>query len=158
MIIEKKKASKNQKKEPNNICRFNNIWQNKKILIADDDTTTLMLIKEILKQTNIEIINAYNGEQAVKLYKQNKDVSLVLLDYKMPFANGDIATEKIKKIAVDIPVLIQTMDYDNCVKEKCKKAGCNEIIHKPFCKMDLLLLIERWIDKKVGNYDLKFVN
>ncbi len=143
-----------EKKEANSENRFVNIWQNKKILIADDDTTTLMLVKEILKQTNIEIINAYNGEQAVKLYKQNKDVSLVLLDYKMPFANGDIATEKIKKIKTNIPILIQTMNYDNCVKEKCIKAGCNEIIQKPLRKMDLLLLIEKWIDRKVENCDL----
>ena len=148
-MIEKKKASNNQKKEPKDLCRFINIWQNKKILVADDDTTTLMLISEILKKTNVEIINAYNGEHAVKLYKQNKGISLVLLDYKMPFANGDAVAEKIKKTDSNIPVLIQTMNYDNCIKEKCIKAGCDDIIQKPLRKMDLLLLIEKWMDRNV---------
>lgn len=151
MVVKIKKAKKNQKKEPNNICRFKNIWENKKILVADDDVTTLMLVSEILKKTNVEIINAYNGEHAVKLYKQNKDVSLVLLDYKMPFANGDAVTEKIKKIENNIPILIQTMNHDYNIKEKCIKAGCDEIIQKPLRKMDLLLLIEKWMDKGIGN-------
>jgi len=77
------------------------------------------------------------------------DVSLVLLDYKMPFANGDAVTEKIKKTGNSIPVLIQTMNYDNNVKEKCIKAGCDDIIQKPLRKMELLLLIEKWIDRNV---------
>jgi len=140
----------------NNTDRFKSIWENKKILIADDDDICLILINEILKKTNAKIINAYNGEHAIDLYKKNKDISLVLLDYKMPLMKGDAATKKIKKLENNIPVIILTANYDNCVKEKCIKAGCDDIIHKPLHKMDLLLIVEKWMNRKVENYDLKF--
>jgi CheY-like chemotaxis protein len=76
----------------------------------------------------------------------------------MPIMNGDTVVKNIKKTSTDIPILVHTIDYDYSIKEKCIKAGCNEVIHKPLHKLELLLLIEKWIDRKVGNYDLTFVN
>ena len=127
------------------ICRFKNIWKGKKILVADDEHNCRYLIEKILKNTNIEIISAKDGKEAIELCSKNKDIDMALIDYKMPHVDGELATASIKDMHKGIPVVVHTHDYQYSVKKKCLKAGCNDVIYKPLRKMDLLETIEKWI-------------
>ncbi len=129
-----------------NICRFKDIWKGKKILVADDEKTCIYLIKQILKKTKIEIIYALNGKEAIELCQKHKDIALALIDYKMPVMNGEQTVEQIKNIYNNLPVVVHTHDYQYKVRQKCLKAGCNDIIYKPLKKMELLEKIEKWIN------------
>ena len=55
------------------------------ILVVDDEKRILKLIKDFLRQKNFNIIEAEYGEQALKIFNENKDkINLILLDVMMP--------------------------------------------------------------------------
>ena len=56
----------------------------KKILVADDDYLLRDLIKDILEEKNYEVLEAKNGQEAVEIFNQNPEISLVILDVMMP--------------------------------------------------------------------------
>lgn len=134
------------KKEEKSTCRYKDIWKGKKILVADDESTCLYLIREILRKTQIQIINAMNGKEAVQACRENPDISLALIDYNMPEMDGEQATEQIRAIRNDMPVIIHTGQYQYSVRNRCKNAGCCDIIYKPIRRLELLEKIERWIN------------
>ena len=52
----------------------------KKILVADDDYLLRDLIKDILEEKNYEVLEAKNGQEAVEIFNQNPEISLVIHD------------------------------------------------------------------------------
>jgi len=63
---------------------FLNAWKGKTILLAEDEEINLFYLQTVLKPTGINIITAVNGLEAVEHCKKNNDISLVLMDIKMP--------------------------------------------------------------------------
>lgn len=114
------------------------------ILIAEDDDTSFSLLETILKKENFHIIRAYNGSEAVDLFKQNKDVKCILMDIKMPIMNGIEATSIIKSINPEVPVIAQTAYAFNIEREKVMAAGCNDYITKPISKKLLMMLLDKY--------------
>jgi len=108
------------------------------ILVAEDEMSNFKLIEAILKRNNYEVVRAENGEEAVEMCKHNANISLVLMDIRMPIMDGLIATKKIKSFNPNLPIIAQTayaMDGD---ENKAKEEGCDDYIAKPI-KKDLLL-------------------
>ncbi len=78
---------------------------NKKILVVDDETNIRLLLKEELTDEGYEVITAENGEEALKMIKENKP-DLFTLDIKMPGEDGLSILRKIREIDYDLPVII----------------------------------------------------
>ncbi len=116
-----------------------------KILIVEDEEINFLFIKEVLSRTGIKcnILEATNGQEAVDVFKRNSDISLVLMDLKMPVMNGYDATRKIKQINPDIPVVIQTAYTLEEERQKSKDAGCNDFITKPIKIKELKEVLNR---------------
>jgi len=78
------------------------------ILIAEDDETSLMFLRQILKNSNLNIIVAQTGEEAVEFCRKHKNISLVLMDINMPVVDGHTASQMIKVFRPDLPIVAQT--------------------------------------------------
>ena len=76
------------------------------ILIAEDNESNYKLFETILKK-NYTLIHAWDGEEAVQLFKQHNP-HLVLMDINMPKMDGYEATQKIREISPDVPVMAIT--------------------------------------------------
>jgi CheY-like chemotaxis protein len=129
------KQSENKKSKENNGMEASN---SKLILVAEDEISNFKLIEAILTRNNYKVIRAENGEVAVDMCRNNSNISLVLMDIRMPIMDGLIATKEIKKFKPDLPIVAQTayaMDGD---ENKAIEEGCNDYISKPI-KKDLLL-------------------
>lgn len=113
----------------------------KKILIAEDNEINFKLIKTILNQSNINILWAINGEEAVKIYEKNLDICLILMDINMPIMNGVEAAKKIKIINPDVPIIGVTAFYDMIYDETCLDAW----VKKPLFKNKLLTVIDEHV-------------
>lgn len=120
-------------------------WADYKILIAEDVESNYYLLESALEETNAQVLHAKNGEEAVKIYKENPDIHIILMDIKMPVMDGLEATEMIKKINPEVPIIAQTafvVDFD---KNAAMEAGCDDFVSKPlnfeslFKTMDLYL-------------------
>ncbi len=113
-----------------------NKWKGKLVLIAEDDDLNFEYMKALLEPTEVQIYRAKDGNQAVKICSAI-DFDLILMDIRLPVLNGIQATQQIRKMGKNTPVIAQTafaMDDD---KQKCLTAGCNRYITKPISKQKL---------------------
>ncbi|MFC0875694.1 PAS domain S-box protein [Saccharicrinis sp. FJH2] len=140
---EKETHKKNDKK-------IENIEFDKKptVLVAEDDEVNFIYLKNILSD-DFRIIHAKNGEEAVRLYHENPDISAVLMDIKMPGEyDGVEAIRRIKSINKNALIIAQTafaMDVD---KKKAFDAGCDGYITKPFKRGELISSLKKELNKK----------
>lgn len=121
-------------------------WGNYKILIAEDVDVNLEILEKFLKPTGVQILWAKNGKEAVEFFRRNKKtIDLVLMDIQMPIMNGLKATEKIKKIKKDIPVIAQSAYAMSNDIENCYRSGCDNFIDKPITKYKLLYMMSKYV-------------
>jgi CheY-like chemotaxis protein len=113
------------------------------LLIAEDDETSFMLLKAYLSKGNYKILRAVNGKQSIELLEKNPDISLILMDLKMPVMDGYEATREIKKSHPGIPIIAQTAYALSGDNQKAIEAGCDDYVTKPINKEELLDKIER---------------
>jgi hypothetical protein len=116
------------------------------ILIAEDDDSSYYYA-EILLRKDSKILRAYNGQEAVDLCKIHPDVTLVLMDIKMPVMNGIEATHLIKSFRNDLPIIAVTAHAQSGDEFKIEEAGCDDYISKPINKKRLLSLIQKYFKK-----------
>lgn len=116
------------------------IWKDKVILIVEDDIVNYQFVEALLEKTQVQLLHAENGDQALQLCKTISKIDLILMDIKLPDKNGYQITREIKAIRNDIPIVAQTAFSINEVKEKCLASGCQDIISKPV-EIELFLTI-----------------
>jgi CheY-like chemotaxis protein len=117
----------------------------KKILIAEDMQDNVDLLKQILDGTDLSIIFAKNGEEAITISRNHPDIDLILMDIQMPIVNGFDATLRIKEFKPDLPIIAMTAYAMADERTKCLEKGCNDYISKPFNKNDLIALISQYL-------------
>ncbi len=120
-------------------------WGNKVVLIVDDEDVNTIFIEAVLQETSVQTLFAKNGLQALELVKNINKIDLILMDLKMPVMNGIKATQEIRKINQQIPIIAQTALASEEDKEQCKLVGCNDIITKPIEVMELLHLLNSYL-------------
>lgn len=112
-------------------------WPDKKILVVEDVHTNYEFIEALLKRTNVAILWAKDGVEAVEQFTRDTDIDLVLMDIQMPRMNGYEATREIKRLRSETPVIAQTAYAMAEDRQKIFQSGCDDYISKPI-KSDLL--------------------
>ncbi len=121
-------------------------WSDKTILIAEDVDANFLFLEKILSDTNVKIIRAINGKEAIDIYKNNKDINLILMDIRMPEIDGFDATKEIKKINKNIPIIVETAYTIENGKMLGEEAGCDDYIVKPININKILAIISKYIN------------
>ncbi len=119
-------------------------WKDKKILVAEDNEANYILIHEMLRKTNAEIIWAKNGQEAVDICKKD-DVNAVLMDIKMPVLDGIEATTQIKSFNKNIPIIAQTAYALDEEKERFLNYGCDAYLSKPIILKKLISTLNEFL-------------
>ena len=120
---------------------------NETILVAEDDNINFLLIEKIMQLKNYKIIRAKNGQEAVSICRDNKNIDLVLMDIKMPILSGYEALAKIKIFRPQLPIIAQTAYSSSEDQEKMKQAGFVNYITKPINKEKLFEIIAETLTK-----------
>ena len=116
---------------PDNLnTTINQNWEDKVILVVEDVDVNKIFFDAALRRTNVKILWAKNGQEAIDMFKANH-IDLVLMDLQIPIIDGYAATREIKKIKADIPIIAQTAHVMSGEREKCLEAGCNDYLTKP---------------------------
>jgi two-component system cell cycle response regulator DivK len=113
-------------------------WNEKTVLIVEDDLYNHSYLEELLSNTNIKILHAWDGEEAVAIVEKHHDISLVLMDIRMPVMDGLRATQIIKNIRPKLPVIAQTANALNQDRKFALDAGCDDYLSKPI-ERDVLM-------------------
>lgn len=125
---------------------MDNNWSDKTILVAEDVDTNFLLVQKMLRKTEVKLVWAKTGLEAVEAVQKNTAIDLVLMDVRMPVMNGLDATRKIKEMRPNLPIIAQTayaMDGD---RENSIQAGCDDYISKPINMKLFIELIAKYLD------------
>jgi DNA-binding response OmpR family regulator len=121
-----------------------------KILVVDDDSGIGEMLKTLLEFYEYEVTVTAKPEETEKLILE-KDIDLVLLDMLISGVNGTDVCARLRKNqeTEDTPVLMMSALHDAGIK--CKEAGANDFIAKPFEMEDLVAKIKSVLDQKDQN-------
>ncbi len=117
------------------------------ILIVEDGKSQRELLRDFLREQEYDVSEAPDGENAIDKVK-NVYVDLLLLDYKMPKANGMQVLETVKRINPEIDVIMMTAYGTIDTAVAAMKAGAADYITKPVELDELLLQIDRISERR----------
>lgn len=117
------------------------------ILIAEDDGAVRDLVREVLQTYGYRTIEAVDGEDAIRKFKQNRRVHLIVLDMIMPKKNGREVYEEIRSINPRIKVLFVSGYTRNVVFDKGIEDGELDFIAKPLSFDIFLQKIREILDR-----------
>ena len=102
----------------------------KKVLVVDDEKLIVKGIRFSLEQDGMEVDCAYDGEEALRLAKENK-YDMILLDIMLPKLDGFEVCQQIREFSM-VPIVMLTAKGDDMDKILGLEYGADDYITKPF--------------------------
>lgn len=117
-----------------------------RILIAEDDEACYKLLENCLKGEKFSLLHAWNGEEALCMMRDNPDISLILMDLRMPLMDGLNAARKIRQFNKTVKIIAVTVNALSIDKKIALNSGCDDYILKPVNRKNLIETIKRHLD------------
>lgn len=127
-----------------------------KILVVDDEARMRKLVKDFLSIKGYIVLEAQDGEEALKVFDANKDVKLILLDVMMPKMDGFEVLEAIRQYS-KVPVMMLTARSEERDELEGYKLGVDEYITKPFSPKILVARVEAVLRRTVGEAEDRLI-
>ena len=120
-----------------------------RVLLAEDNPVNREVALSLLEELGCEVDMVEDGEQALQAV-QAKNYQLILMDCHMPKLDGFEATDLIRKHEAEtdcrrVPVIALTADVIAGVQEKCRAAGMDDYLSKPYNQEQLAQVMQRWL-------------
>ena len=112
-----------------------------KILLVDDEARMRKLVKDFLKKKDFVVIEAADGEEALDIFFNDKDISLVICDVMMPRINGFEVVKEIRQYS-KVPIIMLTAKGEESDELTGFDLGVDEYISKPFSPKILVARVE----------------
>lgn len=112
-----------------------------KILVVDDESRMRKLVKDFLTKKNFQVLEAGNGEEAMDIFYEEKDIALIILDVMMPKMDGWEVCREIRKNS-KVPIIMLTARSDERDELLGFELGVDEYISKPFSPKILVARVE----------------
>ena len=124
------------------------------ILIVDDESRMRKLIKDFLVKKEYKILEAVDGEDALKVFEENSTkINLILLDIMMPKLDGWSVLRQIRQKS-NVPIIMLTARGEEQDELFGFELGVDEYISKPFSPKILVARVEALLKrttKQLGN-------
>ena len=111
------------------------------ILVVDDEQRMRKLVRDFLTKQNFSVLEAADGEEAVDVFMENKDIVLVILDVMMPKMDGWQVCREIRQYS-KVPIIMLTAKSDEKDELQGFDLGVDEYITKPFSPKILVARVE----------------
>ena len=102
-----------------------------KILVVDDESRMRKLVHDFLARNNYDVIEAANGEEALDIFYEDKDIALIILDVMMPKMDGWEVCAEIRRNS-KVPIIMLTAKGEERDELQGFELGVDEYISKPF--------------------------
>lgn len=112
-----------------------------KILVVDDEARMRKLVHDYLKHAGYEVIEAEDGQKAVDVFFQRKDIALIILDVMMPKMDGWQVCREIREFSM-VPIIMLTARSDERDELLGFQIGVDEYITKPVSPKILVARVE----------------
>ena len=128
-----------------------------KILVADDEARMRKLLRDFLIRENYEVAEAEDGEAALSVFENDKDISLIILDVMMPKLDGWEVCREIRKQS-DVPVIMLTAKDTESDELESFESGADEYVSKPVSPKVLMARISAIIRRTYGDGEASVMN
>lgn len=123
-------------------------WKNSTILIAEYEEVDYNLLKVILSKTKAKLLRAKTGDEAIRLYHENKP-DLVIINFDLPVVNGEEFARIVKAKDSMVPIIARINFANEDDIKKARSSGIDRLLTKPIQNDDLLntindLIINSW--------------
>lgn len=125
------------------------IMEQLKILVVDDEARMRKLVKDFLSVKGFSVLEASNGEEAVDLFFEQKDIALIILDVMMPKMDGWEVCREIRKES-KVPIIMLTARGEERDELNGFELGVDEYISKPFSPKILVARVNALLRRTSG--------
>ncbi|MGE8466880.1 response regulator [Pseudomonas putida] len=117
-----------------------------RILLVEDNPVNQLVAKGMLAKLGCQVQVASQGAEALECLEQ-EDFDLVLMDCNMPVMDGYEASRRIRQSGrwPELPIVALTANAMPEERERCRAAGMNDYLAKPFRREELLALVDHWV-------------
>ncbi|MGN0402769.1 MAG: response regulator transcription factor [Acetatifactor sp.] len=112
-----------------------------KILVVDDESRMRKLVRDFLVKADYDVLEAGDGEEALDIFYQQKNIALIVLDVMMPKMDGWEVCREIRSFS-KVPIIMLTARGDERDELKGFELGVDEYVSKPFSPKILVARIE----------------
>ncbi|WP_010234010.1 response regulator transcription factor [Clostridium arbusti] len=106
------------------------------ILVVDDEDNILEVIKAYLEKDKFKIYTATDGEEAIRIFKE-ENIKLIVLDLMLPKISGEEVCRKIRAVS-DVPIIMLTAKIEEDDKIEGLAMGADDYLTKPFSVRELV--------------------
>ncbi len=116
-----------------------------RVLLAEDNAVNQQVAVALLSKRGYQVVPVTDGLQAVEAVRREA-FDIVLMDIQMPEMDGLEATRAIRTVPdfADLPIVALTAHAFAAERQRCRDAGMNDFLAKPFKPEDLFRLVDRW--------------
>ncbi|MBQ3973015.1 MAG: response regulator transcription factor [Lachnospiraceae bacterium] len=114
---------------------------NLKILVVDDEARMRKLVRDFLVRDGYTVAEAADGEEALSVFYDQKDIALIILDVMMPKMDGYEVCEEIRRVS-KVPIIMLTAKSDERDELRGFDLGIDEYVTKPFSPKILVARVE----------------
>lgn len=120
-----------------------------KILVVDDEARMRKLVKDFLMIKGFRVVEAADGEEALDIFFQHKDIGLILLDVMMPKLDGWEVLKTVRQHS-KVPIIMLTARGEERDELQGFELGVDEYISKPFSPKILVARVEAILRRSNG--------
>lgn len=120
-----------------------------KILVVDDESRMRKLVRDFLEREGYEVLEAGDGMEAMDIFFENKDLSLLILDVMMPKMDGWEVCREVRKES-KIPIIMLTARGEERDELNGFELGVDEYISKPFSPKILVARVNALLRRTTG--------
>ena len=113
-----------------------------KILVVDDESRMRKLVKDFLIKDGYLVVEAEDGQQALDIFYEDKDIALIILDVMMPKLDGWSVLRQIRQLDNNVPIIMLTARAEEQDELFGFELGVDEYITKPFSPKILVARVE----------------
>lgn len=130
-----------------------------KVLVVDDSKTARLHLSRLLNIYRFNVLEAENGEQALNVLDDNKDICLMITDFNMPRMDGFELTKRVRNLysKQDMAIIGMSTYGNNLLSAKFLKIGGSDFINKPFLEEEFFCRVNQNLDLLEYIKNLKFI-
>ena len=119
------------------------------ILVVDDEQRMRKLVRDFLTKKDFQVLEAADGEEAIDVFMENKDIALVILDVMMPKMDGWQTCREIRQYS-QVPIIMLTARGEETDELRGFELGVDEYISKPFSPKILVARVQALLRRSMA--------
>ncbi|MCL5268260.1 MAG: PAS domain S-box protein [Bacteroidetes bacterium] len=116
------------------------------VLVVEDESGLREFLTEVLTNRGYKVLAAGDGQKAIVLFLENRDIKLVLSDIGLPNVSGVELLEAVKKSNPDVKVILASGFVEDEEKDRATQHGINAFLQKPYRLDEVLRLVRSVLD------------